>query len=259
MSSSLRPRLIASGLALCMAQAVLAAGPAQRSAPAKWHELTVEHQIALAPLVLAWPTLDPSQREKWVDVAQRLPSMSLEDQSRLRERMREWNAMSPADRGRARLQFQETRQLPARSRAELWQAYQALPESERIALAQRAAPVGVTASTPKPANALDGSKRNLVAPVQAAPQSLSPTVVRAGAGISTKLVNRTPTPPAHHQPGLPKIAATPAFVDPNTLLPLRGPQGAAARSAADPKAAATETAPEASPATPAEAPAPPSS
>jgi hypothetical protein len=242
-----------------MAQAALAAGPAPRSAPAKWHELKVEHQIALAPLVLAWPTLEPSQREKWVDVAQRLPGMSLEDQSRLRERMREWNAMSPADRGRARLQFQETRQLPARSRAELWQAYQALPESERTALAQRAAPAGPASSAPRSPKALDGAKRNLVAPVQAAPQSLSPTVVRAGAGISTKLVNRTPTPPAHHQPGLPKIAATPAFVDPHTLLPLRGPQGAAARSAADAKAAPAEASPEASPAPAAEAPSSPSS
>jgi hypothetical protein len=35
-------------------------------------------------------------------------------------------------------------------------------------------------------------------------------------------------PPAHQQTGLPKIAATPGFVDPVTLLPRRGPQGAAA-------------------------------
>jgi hypothetical protein len=39
-------------------------------------------------------------------------------------------------------------------------------------------------------------------------------------------------PPAHHQTGMPKIAATPGFVDPATLLPKRGPQGAAVRSAA---------------------------
>jgi hypothetical protein len=40
-------------------------------------------------------------------------------------------------------------------------------------------------------------------------------------------MNQTPLPPASIQHGLPKIAATPGFVDPATLLPRRGPQGAA--------------------------------
>src|SRR4029453_3048865 len=51
---------------------------------------------------------------------------------------------------------------------------------------------------------------------------------------STTLMSRRPTPPAHQQTGLPKIAATPGFVDRSTLLPQRGPQGAAARGAAGP-------------------------
>jgi hypothetical protein len=36
----------------------------------------------------------------------------------------------------------------------------------------------------------------------------------------------------HQQVGLPKVAATPGFVDAETLLPQRGAQGAAARSPA---------------------------
>jgi len=49
------------------------------------------------------------------------------------------------------------------------------------------------------------------------------------------------TPPAHHQPGMPKIAATEGFVDRSTLLPQRGPQGAAMRG--DSAASAAKTTP----------------
>ena len=65
-----------------------------------------------------------------------------------------------------------------------------------------------------------------------APRSVAPTVVQAKPGASTTTVATTAKPPLHHQPGLPKIVATPTFVDPMTLLPRRGPQAAAMRTAA---------------------------
>jgi hypothetical protein len=44
-------------------------------------------------------------------------------------------------------------------------------------------------------------------------------------------MSRPATPPAHQQPGLPKVAATPGFVDRTTLLPQKGAQAAGTRSA----------------------------
>jgi hypothetical protein len=61
-------------------------------------------------------------------------------------------------------------------------------------------------------------------------------VIQAAPGATTTLVTRRPTPPAHQQAGLPKIAATPEFVNKSTLLPQRGPQGAAVRPAGEPPA-----------------------
>jgi hypothetical protein len=61
--------------------------------------------------------------------------------------------------------------------------------------------------------------------------------VQAPTGATTSLVTRQPAPPAHQQTGLPKIAATPTFVDRTTLLPQRGPQGAAMRTSASSPAA----------------------
>jgi hypothetical protein len=52
-------------------------------------------------------------------------------------------------------------------------------------------------------------------------------VVQAKPGVTTNPISVRPAPPLHQQPGLPKIAATPEFVDKRTLLPQRGPQGAA--------------------------------
>ncbi|MNY76034.1 hypothetical protein D3C86_2154890 [compost metagenome] len=45
-------------------------------------------------------------------------------------------------------------------------------------------------------------------------------------------MTKRPAPPAHQQPGLPKIPAGSAFVDSKTLLPKRGAQAAATRTAA---------------------------
>jgi hypothetical protein len=71
----------------------------------------------------------------------------------------------------------------------------------------------------------------------APPKPVAPTVVRAGPGATTTPITRRPAPPSHLQTGLPKIAATPGFVDKATLLPQRGPQAAATRSASAASAA----------------------
>src|SRR5690606_34126799 len=58
-------------------------------------------------------------------------------------------------------------------------------------------------------------------------RAVRPGMVNAGTGATTNLVNQRPTPSFHQQTGLPKIAGTQGFVDPVTLLPRKGPQGAA--------------------------------
>jgi hypothetical protein len=87
---------------------------------------------------------------------------------------------------------------------------------------------------PAPRNDRSQAKSNIVPnPAYVAPaKPVAPTVVQAQPGVSTTLMSRRPTPPAHQQTGLPKIAATPGFVDKSTLLPQRGPQAAATRSPA---------------------------
>jgi Protein of unknown function (DUF3106) len=210
------------------AGATVASGPA-------WQSLTPAQRSALAPLQNDWVSIDASRKAKWLEIAGRYQSLPPEEQRRLQARMNEWSRLSPADRGRARVNYQETKQLPAQERQAQWQAYQALPESQRQALASRAKPEAPVAQPPVPAGKSEpaqSTKRNVVTnPSQAArpAKSVGPTVVQAAPGATTTLVTRQPVPPAHQQTGMPKIAATPGFVDRATLLPKRGPQGAATR------------------------------
>jgi len=206
--------------------------------PAAWESLTPEQRQALAPLQRDWSSLDASRQSKWLEVAARFPRMSADDQRRLQERMTQWTRLTPAERERARLQFQDTRQLPADEKRARWEAYQALTEEQRKALAQRAEKPAKggsrTEDGARGGTTGDGTaKNNVVEPRQVPPaRSVAPSVVTARPGATTTTVTTPAAPPLHHQPGLPKIAATPGFVDPATLLPQRGPQGAAVRAPA---------------------------
>lgn len=204
-----------------------------------WNGLSIAQKQALAPLQRDWATLDEQRKEKWLEVAARFPAMSADERARVRERMTEWARLTPSERARARLQFQEAQQLPAAERQARWQAYQSLSPEERSKLAQRAKPVIKAASAPDnpprvaATPAASSGKRNIVQATALPPsRAVSPTVVQAKPGATTTSMATKVTPPAHHQTGLPKIAATPGFVDSATLLPKRGPQGAAVRSAA---------------------------
>jgi hypothetical protein len=190
----------------------------------------------LAPLQNDWASIDAPRKAKWLDIAARYQKLPASEQRRLQTRMSEWSRMSPSERGRARLHFQEVKQLPHEERQDRWQAYQALPEAQRRALATRAA--GTNGSRPSPSAAKPppqaSTKHNIVAnpSLSARPgRTVAPTVVQAAPGATTSLVTRQAAPPTHQQPGMPKIAATPGFVDRKTLLPKRGPQSAGVRPA----------------------------
>jgi len=200
-----------------------------------WSSLTATQKAALAPLQRDWPTIESSDRDKWLELAARFPSMSAAERQRVQERMGEWSRLSPTQRAQARLLFQEARQVSPVDRQAKWEAYQALPDEERRQLLDRARPAlnnpaAISGARQSTAPAGD-SKRNTVEPQRSpAAKAVAPTVVQARPGASTTLMSSTASPPAHNQAGLPKIVAIEGFVDPVTLLPKVGPQGAAVQA-----------------------------
>ena len=195
--------------------------------PPTWASLNAAQRRALAPLQHDWAEVDSRRKEKWLEVASRYAAMPRDEQTRIQARMTDWLKLSPTERARARLQFQEVRQVPADERQERWRAYQALSPEERSRLAKENRAAAQRPAVPTTAVS-DGSAAHPQAP---SPGALPPIAIQARPGATTNTSSARPRPPLHHQAGLPKIAATPGFVDPATLLPKRGPQGAAVRSA----------------------------
>lgn len=237
--SSRRAAGVAGLFAVLIAASVGLALPAAAEDGPSWRSLSSEQRKVLKPLERDWSAIDASRKQKWLEIAARYPKLPPDEQGRISERMRSWAGMTPAERGQARLNYQEARQLTPQERQARWEAYQALSPEEKRRLATRAAPPPPAKSgeVPRRANGRDAaqdSKSNLVPnPAYAAPRrAVAPTVVQAAPGATTTLVNKRPVPPTHQQPGLPKIAATPGFVDKSTLLPQRGPQAAATHAAA---------------------------
>ena len=210
-----------------------------------WAGLNAPQRRALQPLAALWPTMEISNKERWVNVANRFGSLSPQEQQRMQERMTQWSKLPPQQRGEARLRFQQSRQLSPEERQRKWASYQALSPEERGELAQQARrkqqPVVLSDNMAGPRERAQlaakrqrdnesTSKSNWVpgatpnAPAQVA---VAPSLIKAGRGATTTLVSQRPTPPLHQQTGLPKIAATKGFVDPVTLLPKKGAQGAA--------------------------------
>ena len=205
----------------------------------------------MAPLERDWSFIDGVRQRKWVELAGRLPSMPAAERARIQQRMAQWASLTPAKRNQVRLQFLEAQQLPAEQRQARWQEYQALGVEEKQALARQARLPAVTASAPERASARTADKpdalsqspaaagkQNVVqAPAPAVNRSASATALQAKPGATTRPLTTPASPPAHHQTGLPKIVATEGFVDPATLLPKRGPQGAAVPALTDEPAA----------------------
>ncbi len=175
----------------------------------------------LAPLKAEWPSIDGARKRKWLDIADRYSSLPAGEQQRVAARMAEWARLSPEERARARLSFQEATQLSPQERQARWEKYQALPESERKALAARAVPSAPGAAHPRPAVASAPSVR-----------PVAPTIVQVQPGATTTLMSHQPKRPSPVAAGAPKISARPSQVDPVTLLPQTGPQAAGRPGAA---------------------------
>ncbi len=208
-----------------------------RGAPAgaSWSALSPAQRQTLEPLERHWYAMDEPARQKWLEIASRYGRMPPDERARVQQRMGEWARLSPKQRHEARQNFQGVREHSAEDKQARWQAYKELPEDQRRGLAARAkadtaADTAADKRSPRTPSVPAQGKVNTVPnpPLERqGARPVTPSVVQARPGATTNLISRKPAPPLHQQPGLPKVATTPEFVDSSTFLPQRGPQGAA--------------------------------
>ncbi len=159
---------------------------------ADWRSLSAAEQRALAPLQRDWAQLDEAQKEKWIEIAQRLPSMSPEQRQRIQDRMADWARMTPAERGQARLRFLQAQRTRRRAAATAGVTTRRCRTTRsRVSPRVRPLPSASAASRSRPPASARRSdpdapavKSNLVTNpnFSAQPRPIAPTTIKAGPG-----------------------------------------------------------------------------
>ena len=125
--------------------------PAQAPANNGWHQLGAKERQALAPLAAHWGEISEGQRSKWRTIAKNFEQLSATDQQLMQTRMKEWAALSPAQRNQARLNFNTVQSVSKDQKKTRWDEYQALSEEEKRKLLKKApAPAKTMAPSAKP-------------------------------------------------------------------------------------------------------------
>lgn len=193
------------GTTLAQTQGGRSALAANTESTSKWARLLASQKLALQPLASEWDGLDEAHRRKWMAMVRNFDRMNAQEQATLHSRMTDWAALSPRERVRARLNFAEVQRLaPESERKAKWEAYRALSEDERKALAERAAPTPRGTALP-----VRPVARERLAPVP-------PAALQGGhGGPRIALTPVTPRAPA--------AAAAPTLVSPPAEAPAATP------------------------------------
>jgi len=124
-----------------LAQAASQPAPAaatQTAVGPPFSSLTPYQAEALKPLQPVWDELGDVRKRKWIEIANRLPTLSDDEKARVTQRMQEWAALTPAQRRQVRDNFTEAMSRTAAQRQAQWEEYQKLSPEARQALVERA-------------------------------------------------------------------------------------------------------------------------
>lgn len=152
------------------------AGAAAASlAQPSWAELNPQQRQILEPLAGEWDQLENYRRKKWVGIAQRYPTMTPEEQARIRRRMTAWVHLSPEERKLARERYRTLKKAPPEKQAaarQKWEEYKELPPEEKRILKEQAARTLPKKAVQKAAKANAVPKPPIIPPPDAGKSSL---------------------------------------------------------------------------------------
>ena len=123
-----------------------AATPLVETGPG-WETLTTPQKLALYPLAERWALISEAQKRRWLSLATNFSALPPEEQAKFHDRMTDWASLSAQQRNQARLNYAATNRLARDDKRAQWEAYQALSEEEKRALAAKAAPKPKGAAT----------------------------------------------------------------------------------------------------------------
>lgn len=124
----------------------MALQPQTESGPG-WGTLNTSQKQALYPLAERWALISEAQKRRWLTLASNYSTLSDDEQKKFHDRITDWASLSAQQRNQARLNYAVTNRLAGDDKRAQWEAYQALSEEERSALAARAVPKPEGAAT----------------------------------------------------------------------------------------------------------------
>src|SRR5205085_2136500 len=66
------------------------AAPVRSEEGVRWAKLKPAQRDALKPLQQEWPGIDALRKQKWLELAERMPAMPPDERARIQTRMAEW-------------------------------------------------------------------------------------------------------------------------------------------------------------------------
>lgn len=212
--------------------------PMVQSGPG-WETLTTPQKLALYPLAERWALISEAQKRRWLSLATNFSALPPEEQDKFHDRMTDWASLSGQQRNQARLNYAVTNKLARDDKRAQWEAYQALSDEEKQALAAKAAPKPKGAAT-----ALRPVSPKKLAQVPAATQANPnrpnapkiPPVIdqspRVAAPVTPAATSNAGSPPAHRESTVVETApvSVPVAV-PSALPPLAASSSDTAPSA----------------------------
>ena len=118
-----------------------------------WSQLPPAKQQILAPLANEWDGLESWRKKKWIEIADRYPRMTPDEQTRVQQRMKDWVKLTPEERKAAREKYKNVQQASPEQREALkkmWSEYETLPPEEKDRLKQSAASKASTRAAQEP-------------------------------------------------------------------------------------------------------------
>lgn len=123
-----------------------------------WEQLSAQQRTILAPLANDWNAMENIRKKKWLGIAERYPSMKLDEQLRTQNRMRRWARLTPVQREKVRDSYKDFNQLPTEQKATVkqkWEAYSNLPAEEKRRIREGGKSIELL-TPPAPATLPDG-------------------------------------------------------------------------------------------------------
>jgi Protein of unknown function (DUF3106) len=96
-----------------------------------WSELSPAQKQVLGPFETQWNALPVKEKKAWVKLSDDLPKMSAQQQTRARQRIKDWANLSPNERKLARDNYRLATAVPKSEQNSQYQSYRSLTPDQR--------------------------------------------------------------------------------------------------------------------------------